>query len=256
MNFDFTLNKYNHFCSVLKNLSCPIITVKEYIDRNQPNEFVVVLRHDVDRKLSAAVKMACIEAEKGIRASYYVRMIRNTFKPSGLKKIDSLGHEIGYHYEVLAKAKGNKKKAINIFKTELNALRKIIPISTICMHGSPLSKWYNSDIWNFYDFKNYDVKCELNLSINYSYIYYFTDTGRNWQLNRYNLRDRTISKKPLEPVKTTDQLIGFLNKKYPSPVLINIHPNRWTISLFDFLTSVMMDWMANQIKWMISLIRN
>ena len=256
LSFDFTMKKYRQFCEALKNLSCPILNVKDFVSQNQPSEFLIIMRHDVDRMLPAAIRMAKLEAEFGISASYYVRMTQNVFKPDAIKSLLHLGHEIGYHYEVLSKAKGDLNKSIDIFEAELKKLREIVPISTISMHGSPLRQWNNLDLWNVCDFKDYKVIAETTLSINYSNIYYFTDTGRNWNAKRFNLRDRVDSKKPLESVETTDQLIGFINRKYPSPVLINVHPNRWAATSVDFLVSNVLDWTANRVKWLFSLLRS
>jgi hypothetical protein len=256
MSFDFTLKKYSHFCETLKSLSCPILAVEDFISPSHPGGFSVILRHDVDRWLPTAIRMAKLEAEYNIRASYYVRMTPGVFKPAALKRLSHLGHEIGYHYEVLTKAKGNLEKAIEIFEAELRTLRKIVSISTISMHGSPLRRWNNLDLWDVYDFKDYDVKAETSFSINYANIYYFTDTGRSWNANRFNLRDRVNSRKPSESVKTTDQLIDFISRKYPLPVFINAHPNRWAATVVDFLVGGTLDWTANITKWIASLSRN
>jgi len=256
MSVDFTLRKYGHFCEILKSLSCPILAVEDFMARNHPDGFCIILRHDVDRQLPAAIRMAKLEAEIGIRASYYVRMTPGIFKPTALKQIASMGHEIGYHYEVLPKAKGNLSKAIEIFEAELKALREVFSVSTISMHGSPLSRWNSLDLWKVYDFTNYDIDAELSLSFNYANSYYFTDTGRSWNADRFNLRDRVNSRKPSESIKTTDHLIDFLCRKYPSPIFINVHPNRWAATAVDFLIGSMQDWTANVAKWFVSLPRN
>ena len=39
-----------------------------------------------------------------------------------------LGHEVGYHYEVLSKAKGDYEKAIQMFEQELNEFRKKVDV--------------------------------------------------------------------------------------------------------------------------------
>jgi len=45
-----------------------------------------------------------------------------------------LGHEIGYHYEVLSKANGDYETAVELFEQELSEFRKITDVKTICMH--------------------------------------------------------------------------------------------------------------------------
>ena len=52
-----------------------------------------------------------------------------------------MGHEIGYHYENMAKCNGTFEMAIEDFKNNLKKLREIAPVYTICMHGSPRSRW-------------------------------------------------------------------------------------------------------------------
>jgi hypothetical protein len=47
--------------------------------------------------------MAELEHELGIQSTYYFRF-PYTFKPDIIGKIHDLGHEVGYHYEVLSKA--------------------------------------------------------------------------------------------------------------------------------------------------------
>ena len=37
--------------------------------------------------------------------------------------------------------------AICDFERNLRRFRKLYPVKTICMHGSPLSKWDNRDLW-------------------------------------------------------------------------------------------------------------
>jgi len=79
------------------------VSVKDYLSLSlslQPGEKVILLRHDVDRKPEKALMMVEIERELGISGTYYFRTTKEVFKAE-------IMHEIGYHYEVLDKAKGN-----------------------------------------------------------------------------------------------------------------------------------------------------
>ena len=107
--------------------------------------------------------MAQQEHALGIRSSYYFRY-PGTFRPDIIRKIRDLGHEIGYHYEVLSKTNGDYAKAIALFSEELEEFRKICPVKTICMHGSPLSKYNNRDLWERYDYHAYGIFGEAFLS--------------------------------------------------------------------------------------------
>jgi hypothetical protein len=67
----------------------------------QPGE--IFLRHDVDLVLDAAVRMAELEAERGISATYFL-MTRSAFynldSPDGeaaLERLRELGHRVGLH---------------------------------------------------------------------------------------------------------------------------------------------------------------
>jgi hypothetical protein len=228
------------------------MTVKEFIDNGQPHDFVVVLRHDVDRAIKSAVKMAKLEANFDIRSTYYVRMTPATFKPAEISELAGLGHDVGYHYECLARAKGDVERAIQIFKAELDDFRKIATVHTISMHGSPLSAWNNLDIWNSCDYRSFDIIADLGLTIDYSNLYYFTDTGRNWDAGRYNIRDHTPSLKHPKPVRRTADLIEFLGSNANKPVFINTHPNRWSNSPAGWCVNAVSDYFINRVKWLIS----
>lgn len=255
MTLDFTLEKYAQLCETLQRLSCPVMKVKQFLEAGQPQSLVFVLRHDIDRSLSSAMRMANLEAAYGIQATYYVRATQSVFRPPEIRHLSQLGHEVGYHYEVLARAKGDIQQAISLFEQELGQLRQIVPVDTISMHGSPLTLWNNLDLWQTYDFKDFGLVGEAYLSIDYSNLYYFTDTGRSWDAGRFNLRDRMASLKPNRKVATTDDLINFLAKTGHSPVIINAHPNRWATDWLTWGIGVVSDWTINQGKWAISLLR-
>lgn len=137
---DFTLKKYTELCEAIVSSSYVPKTIQEFLIQDHLDKSII-LRHDVDRKPNRAQKMALIEHEHGIRSTYYFRTVKGVFQPDIIRNIADLGHEIGYHYEVLYKAKGDVEKAIEIFGQELKALRETAPIKTICMHGNPLTSW-------------------------------------------------------------------------------------------------------------------
>ena len=256
MSRDFTLAKYAHLCETIEKLDCPVMTIRQFLEAGQPQKFVVVLRHDVDRQLARAIAMAELEAAYGFPSTYYFRTTQAVFRPTALKHLHKLGHEVGYHYEVLTKTWGNTEKAGSLFDRELKKFRQIVPVHTASMHGSPLMPWNNLDFWQAYCIQAYDLLGEAYLSIDYSNMYYFTDTGRSWNAGRYNLRDHTGSRQPQKIVQTTDDLMHFLTKSPNSPVFINTHPNRWTSNWSGWMLSMVSDWLINQVKWAVSMSRN
>jgi hypothetical protein len=73
-----------------------------FFDR-EPGPGEVLLRHDVDLSLEAAVRIAELEAEAGARATYFL-MTRSEFynlaSPGGeraLERLRELGHRVGLH---------------------------------------------------------------------------------------------------------------------------------------------------------------
>jgi hypothetical protein len=250
MILDFTLDKYAELCKALKSLSCPITTVRSFLGSERPSNFSVILRHDVDRGIDAALRMAELEADMDITATYYIRIRPGVFKPEALKRLHHLRHEVGYHYEVLAKTKGDKAQAIALFERELERFREIVPIETISMHGSPLSRWNNLDLWQAYRFENYGLKDAI-LSTRTEEMFYFTDTGRCWDADRYNVRDRVTSLKPTLEIHTTDDLLNLLSAKSNVSIYINTHPNRWAVNRLDWIAGAIFDWTVNRTKFVI-----
>lgn len=134
VNIDFTLTKFSDLCNaVVQNY--PTLTLAEYFHGEKLPDRFAMMRHDVDRKPENALSTARIEAGSGIRATYYFRRYGSAFRPDIMKEIEGMGHEVGYHYEVLGKAKGDHERAIKMFEYELGEFRKICDVRTISMQG-------------------------------------------------------------------------------------------------------------------------
>ena len=188
MNFDFTITKYEKLCKTIVDSEYEVVRVEQYLTSRPSNKPLIILRHDVDRKVNNALMMAEIEKRFGINSTYYFRTIKKVFNAEIIKNIEKMGHEIGYHYEVLEKANGNYEKAIELFKEELEDFRRICGLNTICMHGNPLSKWTNRELWGIYNYEEFGIIGETYISIDFNNVAYFTDTGRAWS-NKYYLKD-------------------------------------------------------------------
>ncbi|HML26655.1 MAG TPA: polysaccharide deacetylase, partial [Methanomethylovorans sp.] len=184
-NLDFSLPRFRNICEAISR-NYATITVLEYFDKPHPDKFVI-MRHDIDRFPGNALKTAKIEKELGIKATYYFRSNRGEFHTDIIKQIRDMGHEIGYHYEVLSEANGDPEKAIELFRSNLEKLRQICDVKTICMHGRPLSNFDNRDLWKVYNYKDYGIVGEAYLSVG-DELNYFSDTGRCWGL-KDNMRD-------------------------------------------------------------------
>ena len=225
-----------------------IRTVRDHL-ANVPSHdsYLVILRHDVDRKPQKALDMAVLERKLGLSSTYYFRSTRKVFKEEIIKQIAGLNHEIGYHYETLSKAKGNYRKALQLFQEELLAFRKIADVSTICMHGRPLSAWDNRWLWKRYDFRQFQILGEVYLSIDYSQVAYLTDTGRSWNADRANIRDRADSQ-PKGSVQSTDELMELIESRAIPRMCIQTHPERWGKEFSGWILQYVKDKLSNLIK--------
>lgn len=204
-----------------------------------PTSKCVILRHDVDARPTNALKCARLEKKMGITGTYYFRITPGSYDENVISEIHSLGHEIGYHYEDLAATHGNYELAIKLFEQNLAKLRRLVPIETICMHGSPLSKYDNRKLWEKYDYRDFGIKGEPYLDIDFREILYLTDTGRRWDGDRYSIRDRVIQPGELpasevqalvkSPVcRTTFDIVRAVDAGLmPSGIMITLHPQRW-----------------------------
>jgi hypothetical protein len=219
---DFTLKKYQELCEAITASECASLRVVDYF-KNGTDKFIII-RHDVDREAENALKIAQIEHAYGLLSTYYFRKTKEVFIPSIIKKISGLGHEIGYHYEVLDKTNGDVNKAIKLFEEELDEFRALVKVETICMHGNPLKSWCNKDIWQSYNFHDFRIIGEPYLSIDYTKVLYLSDTGRRWD-GRYNVKDLEINN--LYKIRNTNDLINLIKNGKIGCVFLTTHPNRW-----------------------------
>lgn len=97
---DFTLSAYKQLVLTLQSQGYSFQTFEE--DLKNSKEKVVILRHDVDRLPGNSLKTAVLENELGIKASYYFRIVKESYDDDIIRQIAGMGHEIGYHYENLS----------------------------------------------------------------------------------------------------------------------------------------------------------
>ncbi|MFW5879254.1 MAG: hypothetical protein ACOCUV_00360 [bacterium] len=248
---DFTIHKFRRLCEAVAS-NYQTITMAEYFKGQKPENFVL-MRHDVDRMPGHALATARIEHELGIRSTYYFRAMKNTFKPNIMKQIEDMGHEVGYHYEDLSVANGDSEKAIEMFKSNLADFRRICDVKTICMHGRPLSKYDNRDLWKTYAFEDYGIIGEAYLSAGEE-LNYFSDTGRNWG-DKNSLRDHMSSTETTVSAKTTHDLIDMVLSRNLSNYYILTHPERWSLNLMDWSMYFAMDNVFNVGKKTLQVMR-
>lgn len=241
---DFTIEKYKQMCKSALESDLKNIRVKDYF-LNDINKFFI-MRHDVDRKSKSALKMASIEEDMGIVSTYYFRYKKDVFDPYIIKKIEDMGHEIGYHYEVLDKTKGAIEKAGEVFRKELAEFRRHVNVSTISVHGNPLSSNDPIEFLNQLDFKDLKIVGDASFSINFNDegISYFADVGRTWD-GRFSVKDK-LSKN--STCSSTNDLTKILKDNKSKKFCIVTHPNRWADNNLDWIGEFVIQGIKNRFK--------
>ncbi len=250
---DFTHKMYHKLCSAIHDAGYQTITLGDYFATDDHVQPRMMLRHDVDRDPQLALEMAQIEHEHKLQSTYLFRVIDTVFKPDIINKIAELGMEIAYHYECLDKAKGDYEKAFEICKDELKKLRELAPVKTMAMHGNPLTKWDNRDLWKKYDFQQVGIEVAAYLNIDYKQVRYFSDTGRTWDERRGNIYD-FVGEQPEHSLKTTPDLIDYITS-HKQTTCILIHPNRWSDRSTKWLYNWSFDMAGNTVKAIIKTLR-
>jgi hypothetical protein len=227
---DFTLDMLRHLITAIKEKKYVSQTFAGFIKDPAPKS--IVFRHDVDARKMNSLQTAILEKELGVTGTYYFRMTPEIFNADIIREISSLGHEIGYHYEDLAAERGNYDRAICRFEKNLSALRKIVTVETICMHGSPLSGFDNRKLWGKFSYRDYGITGEPYFDINFEEVLYLSDTGRRWDGDSFSIRDKPVTSNQ-QPVtfpkfhSTSDIILALEKERLPEKIMITIHPQRW-----------------------------
>lgn len=243
---DFTVKQYKKLLLKLKEAKFNFQTFDEFLA--DPESKSVILRHDVDLLPHNSLRFARIQNQLGIKGTYYFRAVPESWDENIIKEIASLGHEVGYHYECLTTCKGDLDQGIQDFKYNLAALRELVPVTTICMHGSPMSKYDSKDLWKKYNYRDYEIIGEPYFDVDFNNVYYLTDTGRKWDGDKVSVRDRVSSSFTVS-FHTTEEIIGAINKdKLPNKVMFTFHPQRWNDNYFMWFKELIFQRLKNIIK--------
>ena len=242
---DFTLAKYSELLDALKAYGFEELT----------------LRHDVDLRPMNSLRTAQMEAEKGLHGIYYFRAVPESWDEEAIRLIALLGHEVGYHYESLTTCNGDVDKAYEDFCRNLEALRALVPVRSICMHGSPRSPFDSKDIWKKYDYRALGIESEPYLDTDFSKVFYLTDTGRRWDGYKVSVRDKIPeyqdiwTKQGLTFHSTDDLIAGLREGRIPKRLMLTVHPQRWAPFGPAWCKELLLQNMKNIVKRTIILIK-
>jgi hypothetical protein len=102
----------------------------------------LALRHDVDDRLDSALALARLEHERGLRTTYFVLHSAPYYsRPNlldSLRELESLGHEVGWHNDLVTLALVHGVDPGPYLREELERLRGgEIDVVGVAAHGSP-----------------------------------------------------------------------------------------------------------------------
>lgn len=324
---DFTITTYKSLLISLQKEDFTFMQFAQYIEGKSQNSPLIILRHDVDLLPQNSLRFAQIQADLGIKGSYYFRAVPESWDENVIKEIASLGHEVGYHYEnmdsvsekwkvksekrevpfeslkVMSEKLGDRHKlknqisdsqlhgitssllqsseehidlAYQDFVLNLEKLRKLVPVFTICMHGSPRSKFDNKAIWDKYDYKALGLIGEPYYDVDFDKVFYLTDTGRRWDGWKSSIRDKVpqqeLWNKQGLVFHTTQDIIDSINQvknekrkvknevdsgtlnfehgtlNFPNQIMFTMHPQRWTNNSYLWTKELILQNIKNVVK--------
>jgi hypothetical protein len=243
---DFTVSQYVELLKELKGQSYQFVPYRESL--NIIDKPTIVLRHDVDLRPQNSLQFARLQHENAVRGTYYFRAVPQSWDEAIILEIASLGHEIGYHYECLTTTNGNLESAMIDFEQNLEKLRRLAPVDTICMHGSPMSKWDSKDLWKSNSYRDFDIIAEPYFDTDFDHVQYLTDTGRRWDGHKVSVRDKVNGALTTHFHSTQDIIHGARNQQLSDQIMFTFHPQRWSDNVGQWIGELFLQNIKNQVK--------
>jgi hypothetical protein len=126
---DFTRENYRH----LLKLSKKTWAFRRFTDYKKDERFLI-LRHDIDFSPQAALKIARIEREEGVAATYFVNLHSEFYNllerevSDCVLKIAELGHDIGLHFDSHYFGVSSEDQLDGLLETEVSILHAMLGI--------------------------------------------------------------------------------------------------------------------------------
>jgi hypothetical protein len=156
---EFTYDYYSEFVSRLREVY-QFVTFSEGKGDQITESPLLIMRHDIDMDLEAAVRMSSLEKDLGIFSTYFFMLrcpLYNVFSDSGaelLKEILSAGHQLGLHFDCALYQDITVDKLNAYISKECELLERFFehPVGAVSFHrpgnlelsGVELEKWPNS----------------------------------------------------------------------------------------------------------------
>jgi len=235
----FIYSIWNDICQEIVQYN----TIKvEEILKQPKNSTWIAVKHDVETNVSKALELARIEAKYGINATYYVQSYLLDENYELLQIIQSLGHEVTYHYDVLDANAGNMEKAIVDFDKNIAKFKQYgFNVKTVCPHGNPvmIRNGWNSNKDFFRNEKVQtlyphilDIVIQLPKKIDYLYI---SDAGYGFK-KIGNIRDNDL--KNIGDIEISDYRELLKSFSENKRIILSTHPHRWEKNIMTFIMRV------------------
>jgi hypothetical protein len=132
----FTYGEYGRFLDRLGDRD--VVTLREFAQ----GEGDLALRHDVDSSLESALELGRLEREHGFVATYFVLHTAPYWRREDLvvrlRGLQDLGHEVGFHHDLLTVERVEGGDAGEVLERELGRVRAGgIDVVGAAAHGSP-----------------------------------------------------------------------------------------------------------------------
>ena len=125
------------------------------------------------------------------------------------------------------------------------------------MHGAPRSKFDGKDLWKLYDYHDFRIIGEPYFDVDFSKVFYLTDTGRCWDGFNVSVRDKVPIyqeewiKQGLVYHSSNDIIKAIVEGNLPKRVMMTTHPQRWTDNIFSGLKEFCCQSVKNKVKGML-----
>ena len=242
----FYYKNWEDLCSFVKKQGIITVTAKDSLKIAKEKQFIV-LKHDVECNVPKAYRLAQIEHKHGICGSYYVQgyLLNDSENIRLLQEMQSWGHEVSYHYDVLDACSGDYDKALEQFSDYLLKFSNAgLEFTTICQHGNPVKNrvGYTS---NRDFFRNEKIKKQypqfIDMVVNYSQhtdheYKYISDAGYCW--NIITLPETNDLHPEVENIKIGSFKNLQKEIKKGKSLIISTHPHRWRKSAFGIYAHI------------------
>lgn len=163
----FSYDGYRQFLTALKQAGTCVRSRDWSEDKR-----VILLRHDVDLSVESALRLARIENELGVTATYLFRVSGNSYNVFAsdnqhmIREIAACGFEVGLHFDPSVYGELAEDALIPLARVEADALASVAqqPIHTVSLHAPSIhGQWPQiAGFINAYDPRIFSDECYLS----------------------------------------------------------------------------------------------